>query len=341
MTSGDIAVMEIAPASRPMLSGRSLRGCSHPFAGQLTGLLHPGGELALIELVILAEIEMAHLLLLGFARRHGIQRRAAKERHFDVAREDMDAEGTSSPHRCRRVANSTSPLVHVSRNGPHDKYIELASERHASIPASPRYRPARERHHTPSRSADCRRQAGAACRPRVSWPPSLRSLPASWVSCPPLCLIQPGLAHCSDLALVDRIISVTRRLSSLPARLRRRIDARSIPLRRSARPDPPAASRPPATGAGDTTDRLSIPGLSLFSRSSSVQMIGFQSGARIMRAFGIGNLDAVAAGLADTERKVCWIAACCRIRSRYAHAVPRKISARAGSLQRLLSRRAW
>ena len=42
---------------------------SHPFAGQLAGLLHPSGELRLVvELVVLVDVEIAHALLLGLAR---------------------------------------------------------------------------------------------------------------------------------------------------------------------------------------------------------------------------------------------------------------------------------
>src|SRR5437867_1955663 len=84
--------MEIDRAWRPMLSGLCLRSRSHPFAGQSTGLLHPGGELGLVELVVLVNVEIARMLLLRLARRHGTQRRAAEKSHLDVAREDMDAE---------------------------------------------------------------------------------------------------------------------------------------------------------------------------------------------------------------------------------------------------------
>ena len=42
---------------------------SHSFAGQLAGLLHPGGELSFVELVVLVDVEVAHVLLLGLAGR--------------------------------------------------------------------------------------------------------------------------------------------------------------------------------------------------------------------------------------------------------------------------------
>src|SRR4051794_40923881 len=65
---------------------------SHPFAGQLAGLLHPGGELSFVELVVFVDVEVAHVLVLGRSRRERTQRRAAEESHFDVPREAMKAE---------------------------------------------------------------------------------------------------------------------------------------------------------------------------------------------------------------------------------------------------------
>src|SRR5947208_9951536 len=66
--------------------------CSHPFAGQLAGLLHPGGELSFVELVVLVDVEVAHFLLLGLAGGDRMQRRAAEESYLDVLREAMEAE---------------------------------------------------------------------------------------------------------------------------------------------------------------------------------------------------------------------------------------------------------
>src|SRR5207237_8020042 len=42
-------------------------GRSHSFAGQLAGLLHPSGEWSFVELFVLVDVEIAHLLLLGLA----------------------------------------------------------------------------------------------------------------------------------------------------------------------------------------------------------------------------------------------------------------------------------
>jgi hypothetical protein len=63
----------------------------HSFAGQLVRLLHPGGELRFVEFV-LVDVEVAHILVFGRARRDRTQRRAAEESHFDVLREAMKAE---------------------------------------------------------------------------------------------------------------------------------------------------------------------------------------------------------------------------------------------------------
>src|SRR5205085_7691764 len=65
---------------------------SHFYAGQLAGLLHPGGEFGFVELVVLVDVEVANVFLLGMARRESTQRRAAEESHFDVFRQAMETE---------------------------------------------------------------------------------------------------------------------------------------------------------------------------------------------------------------------------------------------------------
>jgi len=66
-------------------------GRSHSFARQLAGF-HPSGELNFVELVVLADVEVAHFLLLGLAGGDRTQRRAAEESHLDVLCEAMEAE---------------------------------------------------------------------------------------------------------------------------------------------------------------------------------------------------------------------------------------------------------
>src|SRR6476660_5886712 len=61
-------------------------------AGQLAGLLDPGGKLSFVELVALMDVEVAHVLLLGLAGWDRAQRRAAEEGYLDVRREAMEAE---------------------------------------------------------------------------------------------------------------------------------------------------------------------------------------------------------------------------------------------------------
>src|SRR5262249_2040049 len=64
----------------------------HAFAGQPAGLLHPRGELRFVDLFAFMDIEIAHILLFGRARRERVQRCAAEECHFDVLRKAMKAE---------------------------------------------------------------------------------------------------------------------------------------------------------------------------------------------------------------------------------------------------------
>jgi hypothetical protein len=44
---------------------------SEGFTRQLAGLLHPGGELSFVELVVLVDVEVAHFLVLGLAGGRG------------------------------------------------------------------------------------------------------------------------------------------------------------------------------------------------------------------------------------------------------------------------------
>ena len=55
-------------------------------------LLHPGGELDFVELVVLVDVEVARVLALAGTGRNRLQRRAAEEGQFDVVREAMHPE---------------------------------------------------------------------------------------------------------------------------------------------------------------------------------------------------------------------------------------------------------
>jgi hypothetical protein len=85
-----VAKGERRGVSRPLFS--IAPSPSHPLAGQKARLLHPGGELRFVEPVVLADVEVAHVLLPGLARREGTQSRAAEESHLHVLREAMKAE---------------------------------------------------------------------------------------------------------------------------------------------------------------------------------------------------------------------------------------------------------
>src|SRR5829696_2206727 len=65
---------------------------SHPLAGQLARLFHPVGELSLLELIVLMDVEVAYILVLGRARGRGTQGPAPEERHLHVPREAMEVE---------------------------------------------------------------------------------------------------------------------------------------------------------------------------------------------------------------------------------------------------------
>src|SRR3981189_1383525 len=107
--------------------GETRAGRSHSFAGQLAGLVPPGGELSFVELVVLMDVEVARVLALGLAGRDGTQRRAAEESHLDVVREAMDAEepavALDSVH--RRVP--FDGLAHAG-DGAHDERVEAAPD---------------------------------------------------------------------------------------------------------------------------------------------------------------------------------------------------------------------
>src|ERR1700682_1448195 len=74
------------------LHARTATRGSHAHARQSARLLHPGDELGFVELVVLMDVEAAHLFALGPAGRNTTQRRAAEESHLHVLREAMKAE---------------------------------------------------------------------------------------------------------------------------------------------------------------------------------------------------------------------------------------------------------
>src|SRR5262245_21835803 len=109
--------------------GATARGpvpLSHPFAGQLTGLLHPAGELRFVELA-LADVEVTDFLVFGLAGRDRMQRRAAEECHFDVLSEAMKAEEPDAVLDAVERRVPFDRLAHAG-DGAHDERIEAAPD---------------------------------------------------------------------------------------------------------------------------------------------------------------------------------------------------------------------
>jgi hypothetical protein len=90
-------------------------------------LLHPGRKLRLVELVVLVDVEVAHVLVLGFAGRDGTQRCTAEEAHLHVAREHVEREEEPPAFDAEERRVPLHGLFHV-RNGAHDERVEALSE---------------------------------------------------------------------------------------------------------------------------------------------------------------------------------------------------------------------
>src|SRR6516165_1023413 len=107
-------------------------GRSYSFAGQLACLLHPGGKLSLVELVVLVDVEIAYFLLFGLAGGDRTQRRAPEESHLDVLREAMNAEEPALALDAIERRVPFDCLVHVG-DGALDERVEAAP--HFAFPA--------------------------------------------------------------------------------------------------------------------------------------------------------------------------------------------------------------
>src|SRR5262245_20966208 len=106
-------------------SNQRLAGRSHLFSGQSARLLHPSGELRFVNLIVLVNIEVAHFLLLGLARRDRTERRAEEERHLHILREAMKAEKPALALDSVERRVPFHRLVHV-RNGARDQRVDAA-----------------------------------------------------------------------------------------------------------------------------------------------------------------------------------------------------------------------
>src|SRR6058998_2889527 len=119
LRADDLATAHATHAPRP--------GRSHSFAGQLAGLFHPTGELSFVELVVLVDVEVAHVLVLGLAGGDRTQRHAAEESHLDVVREAMDVEKPALALDSVKRRVPFDRLTHAG-NGAHDERIETAPD---------------------------------------------------------------------------------------------------------------------------------------------------------------------------------------------------------------------
>src|SRR5262249_33983584 len=98
----------------------------HP-TGQLRCLLNPTRDELLVEPVVLADVEVAHFFLLGFAGWEWPERRAAEEGHLHILREAMEAE---EPALALDAVEGRVPL-HASAHVGHvarDERVEAATD---------------------------------------------------------------------------------------------------------------------------------------------------------------------------------------------------------------------
>src|SRR5262249_47807080 len=95
--------------------------------GRRGGLLHPVCHLRLVELVAFTDVEVAHFLLLGFARGNRTQRCAAEEHHLDVFREAMEVEEPALALDAIKWGVPLHGLAHAGDGAPYER-VEAASD---------------------------------------------------------------------------------------------------------------------------------------------------------------------------------------------------------------------
>ena len=110
--SGDSAVALAIHPSQPGNGGR---------------LPDPRRQLLLVELVVLVDVEVAHVLVLGLAGGDRTQRRAAEESHLDVVREAMEAEEPALALDSVEGRVPFDRLAHAG-DGAHDERVEAAPD---------------------------------------------------------------------------------------------------------------------------------------------------------------------------------------------------------------------
>src|SRR5688500_9234691 len=114
--------------------GSSGRSAGNP-ARQRGGLLHPGGQLGLVELVAFVDMEVAGVLILAGFGRDRSQRRAAEEDQLEVAGEGVERQEPALAFDAVKRRIPLHGFAHAGY-GPHDERIEALSA--VALPARQR-----------------------------------------------------------------------------------------------------------------------------------------------------------------------------------------------------------
>src|ERR1700722_9644107 len=106
---------------------RLLPPCRLTYVGQAIGSpAQPSDELAFVELVVLADVQVAGALALGLAGRNGAERRDLKEGHFHGFREAMNAQERAPTLDAMERQVPFDCLTHAWRRF-HDQRVEATS----------------------------------------------------------------------------------------------------------------------------------------------------------------------------------------------------------------------
>src|SRR5690606_2395198 len=109
--------------------GAGVRRGLYLLARQLACLLHPVLELLFVEIVVLVDVEVAHVFVLRLARRLGLERVAAQECDLHVPGEAVEIE--EPPFPVLRTVERGVPLhglAHAGR-GAFDQLVQALADR--------------------------------------------------------------------------------------------------------------------------------------------------------------------------------------------------------------------
>src|SRR6266498_4821278 len=90
-------------------------------------LRDPSRQPLLVELVVLVDVDVAHFVVLGLARRNRTQRGAAEESHLHVLREAMEVEEPTLTLDAVERRVPFDRLAHAG-DGAHDERVEAAAD---------------------------------------------------------------------------------------------------------------------------------------------------------------------------------------------------------------------